>query len=325
MERFAKWTITWALALFSIILAAAIDSPLKRLIGSEKGNLRPTLSFWLGAFIFFLFGGALVAIILRSEVFETFLTTRRIRKLHDLEEAFGYPFAGSTPLVDDPIGDMADTKSAAFEAMSSITDRIMCDFTDKPPRQILFTSTGPCEGKSSVVFGLAVVLARRGHSVVIVDADFRFPRQHEIFSLSNDHGFSTHAAGNRDLNSIAQKTNVDNLHVITAGPVPPNPTELISSSACRDGLNKLKDFYEVVLIDSAPVLGLADAPSLARLTEFIVYVMRHDHIQPKLALGAFKRIARLTKPQMVLVGTFLNISGRGIRYGYGNEYVYGQE
>jgi hypothetical protein len=135
MDTYVKLLIAWALAIISVILRALLDSPLTQLIGTG-GSLNLREVFFLGAGFFFVFGSALTVILLRSDMVQTWLATRRIRNLHDLEEAYNCPFAGSLPETYTPIEQMRDTQSAVFEAMSSITDRIMNDLSKIPPRQI---------------------------------------------------------------------------------------------------------------------------------------------------------------------------------------------
>lgn len=334
MNSLEKLLIGAAITLFSIVAAVILDAPLANLIGLQVG-LGNRGAFLLGAAIASLFTFALTIILVRSSFAQNWFTMRRLRRLEGIEETFGRPFAGSVPMVDFPIRELYDVKSRTFEAMSSITDRLMNDFSERPPKQILITSTCAAEGKSTLANGIGIILARRGKRVLIVDADLRSPRQHYLFTSAATglldlnlakkpadptrlFGLSNVLTNESDPESAIKEVGFKGLHLLPAGPIPPSPTDLVTSDYCAKVLKDLEDHYDVVIVDTAPVLGLADAPALARRAEFIVYAVRHGDVHPKLALGAFKRIAE--HANTVLVGTALNTSGYA--YGYSYEYSY---
>jgi len=144
---------------------------------------------------------------------------------------------------------------------------------DKPARTLLVTSASPVEGKSVTAANLAVVLAQAGLRTVLVDSDLRRPSLHKIFRLPNQHGLSNALLQpEASLNGHVQPTELENLHVLTSGPIPPNPTELLGSRKMQALLEHLKGESDVVVLDSPPALVVTDANVLASQVDGVVLV-----------------------------------------------------
>ncbi|MBK8629581.1 MAG: CpsD/CapB family tyrosine-protein kinase [Sphingomonadales bacterium] len=310
-----------ALAFLSLILGVIFEGPLSdfvRDLGFDSSNLNPSTRTAISGVVCFVLGIAFALGVLRNSAVEAWFTARRLRKLQDLEDHYGKPMAGWLPFADDPILELSDPKSEIYEAMSSIHDRVMNDFGVQPPREILVTSGIPAEGKSTFAFGLAKMLAGRGRRVLLIDADLRAPSQHYFLGQANEFGLSNLAAGEQDVGKAIVQTSALGLSAIYSGPQPPNAGVLLSSSLIAGVIKQFQEQFDVVVIDSPPVLGLADTPALARICDCILYVVRYGFTNSKLAADTFKRISSSARAPIILAGTALpsNVMGFGYSYSY---------
>lgn len=155
-------------------------------------------------------------------------------------------------------------RSPISEAYRVLRTNIQFGSVDKPLRSLLVTSSEPVEGKSNTAANLAVALAQAGQRVVVVDADLRKPTLHKYFELTNDHGLTTALLnGQSPIQTHLQASEVDNLRVLSSGPLPPNPAELLGSRRLGQIVEELKQEADVIIFDSPPLLPLADAALLS--------------------------------------------------------------
>lgn len=322
--------VALALVLSSALLGMVFQQSLSDFahdLGVDGSSMSPPVRSVISDVVLVTLGIGLAVGILRNPAVEAWLTARRLNKLHDLEAAYGKPSAGWLPKISsnwvwDDV--WLDPKSPMYEAMSGIIDRVLHDF-GKPPRQILVTSGVPGEGKTTVAYGLATLLARRGRNVLVIDADMRRPSLHGIFGVQNNCGLSNLGVGEETgepvLLSVAPQ-----LSLLCAGPNPLNAGEVLSSGTISEMMKGFQERFDIVVIDSPPVLGLADVPALARQVEFIIYIVRYGRTGANLAVDTFKRITSITRAQIVLVGTALPtrklLGGFGYSYDYGYGYSY---
>jgi capsular exopolysaccharide synthesis family protein len=164
-----------------------------------------------------------------------------------------------------------DPTNAASEAYRSLRTNLLYAFVDNPPKTILVTSPGPGEGKSTTCANLGVVLSQAAKSTLILDCDFRKPRMHELFGLRNLHGVVDVLVGERSLQEVWEEP-VEGLLVVPAGPIPPNPAELLGSNRFAQFLHRVSQEYDHVLIDTAPVGPVADPAILATLGDGVLLV-----------------------------------------------------
>jgi capsular exopolysaccharide synthesis family protein len=170
---------------------------------------------------------------------------------------------------------MADPKSALSEGYNSLRSSLLYSTAGGLPRTLLITSSQPAEGKSTSSVAVARSLARLGRKVVLIDVDLRRPALHAQFAVPNEHGMSTLLTANDTLDEVLQPSGQDNLAVITSGPIPPSPTELLSSNGFQHMLQELRNRFDVIL-DSPPVLGLADAPLISAMVDAVVLIVQSD-------------------------------------------------
>ncbi len=172
---------------------------------------------------------------------------------------------------------LTQPKSQFAEAIRSLrTALLLSSTTGHPPKFILFTSATPSEGKTTTSSNFACILAQRDVSVLLIDADLRRPNVHHRFGLNGKVGVSTILTGSSTLeNSVQQIPEVPNLFVLPSGPVPPFPTEMITSQAMDDLLEHCGKMYTHVIIDSPPILSVTDGVLLARKADAVALVIRH--------------------------------------------------
>lgn len=186
----------------------------------------------------------------------------------------------------------SEPKSAAAEAYRTLRTNITFASPDKPVHTLLVTSTSPDDGKSTTIANLAITFAAAGSPTVLVDADLRRPHLHTIFGLQNDAGLTTLVAEMaRNRGGAApplplQQTQVENLQVLTSGPVPPNPAEILSSQRMGELLAMLRSQAEYVLIDTPPIIAVTDAGVLASRVDGVLLVINAGKTKRELAVKA---------------------------------------
>ncbi|MGA7733456.1 MAG: CpsD/CapB family tyrosine-protein kinase [Chloroflexia bacterium] len=186
----------------------------------------------------------------------------------------------------------AEPKSAAAEAYRTLRTNITFASPDKPVHTLLVTSTSPDDGKSTTIANLAITFAAAGSLTVLVDADLRRPHLHTIFGLPNDSGLSTLVAdlarskGGGVSRLPLQETQVENLQVLTSGPVPPNPAEILASQRMGELLALLRSKAEYVLIDTPPIIAVTDAAVLAPKVDGVLIVINAGKTKRELAVKA---------------------------------------
>jgi capsular exopolysaccharide synthesis family protein len=188
---------------------------------------------------------------------------------------------------------------------------------------LLLTSPGPGEGKTTVSTNLAIALARTGREVLLVDADLRKPRVHEIFGLANDTGLSDllraeKRATEHEVRALCQSTELAGLNVLTSGKGDEETLDLLSRRRSQELMDQLRRQFDAVIIDTPPVMHLADARVLGRLADAVVLVVRAGETNRDVAIAARRRLAEDGIP---LLGTILNdwnpdTLGYGAIYGY---------
>jgi capsular exopolysaccharide synthesis family protein len=194
-------------------------------------------------------------------------------------------------------------KSPISEQYRTVRTNIQFSSVDEEIRSLLVTSSGPSEGKSSTTANLAVVYAQQGKRVLLIDADMRKPTMHYTFRLDNLRGLSNVLVGENSMEEAVNQTDVENLDVMSCGPIPPNPSELLASRKMETFLKEAKLSYDIVIFDTPPVLAVTDAQILANLVDGTILVVRsgETEIEP-----AQKAKEALQPAQAKLLGVVLN-------------------
>jgi succinoglycan biosynthesis transport protein ExoP len=201
-----------------------------------------------------------------------------VKSSEDAQDRFHLPVIGTVPRLAPKEGTiegilLSDDRSVIAESYKTLRTSLMLSSADAHLKGLLITSMLPGEGKTSSAVNLAITLGQTGKNVLLIDGDLRKPRVHKIFGMENTRGLSTYLAGASD-ESIFQKGPSPNLTIITAGPMPPNPSELLSSEKMKHLIQTTQKKFDFVLFDSPPVLTVTDALILSRMVESTLVVVR---------------------------------------------------
>jgi capsular exopolysaccharide synthesis family protein len=195
-----------------------------------------------------------------------------------------------------------DSKSPIAEAYRTLRTNIQFVKAGEAVKTIMFTSTGPGEGKSTTAANLAVAMAQSGKKTVIIDCDMRKPVQHRIFGKRNK-GVTNYLVESMDPTSLLIETEVRNLYLIPSGPIPPNPSELLSSAKMLELLDALKEQADFIVIDAPPTIAVTDACVLASKVDGVVLVLCAGQVRPEMAQKAKELI---TRARGHILGVILN-------------------
>ncbi|WP_144097220.1 GumC family protein [Croceicoccus sediminis] len=230
-----------------------------------------------------LFKNLLIALLLGAMLSAAYVFLRDqlddlIRIPEDVQGKVKLPLLGVIPVSDEhtPEEDMLDPKSPMSEAYNSLRGQLLYSTADGLPKVLLVTSSQPSEGKSTTSNAIAYSLARMGKRVVLIDADLRRPSEHKRHSLPNKHGLSGLLTGVDTIGAETVHEVAENLSVITSGPIPPSPTELLAGPRLAGLLEELSASFECIILDSPPILGLADAPVISGLADGVLFVIESD-------------------------------------------------
>jgi capsular exopolysaccharide synthesis family protein len=167
-----------------------------------------------------------------------------------------------------------DTRSSVAEAYRVLRTSVLLSSVDNPPKTILITSGQPGEGKTTTVVNTAISLAQLGASVLIIDCDMRRPSAHKLFGIEQiKQGLSTYLSRSVSLINVLQKLPLPNLWMLPCGPIPPNPSEMISSARMKDLLRLLSENFDHIIIDSPPLLKVTDSVILSTMVDGVILVV----------------------------------------------------
>jgi capsular exopolysaccharide synthesis family protein len=241
----------------------------------------------------------------------------------EVERLLEIPLLGSVPKVEDeePKNVLMDRKSELFDAYLAVQTNLAFTTEHGVPRSFAVTSTRPSEGKSTTALALATTLSRGGDRVILIDGDMRSPSVHQLGGVSHDLGLSNFLAGEDDIDSLIFEMKDLGFTAMSAGPIPPNAAELLVGSRLSVLIERLLVNFDQVIIDSPPVMGLADAPLIASRVEGIIFAIEAQSIRAALVKTA---LARLRSANARVIGCILTkFVSRRAHFGYGGHYEYG--
>lgn len=241
----------------------------------------------------------------------------------EVERRLGLPLLGSVPKVDGitPREALLDRKSDMVDAYLAVQTNLAFTTEHGVPRSLSVTSTRPAEGKSTTALALATMLARSGKRVILIDGDMRSPSVHHLGSVSNDRGLSNFLSGQDDIAPLTFPMTDMGFVAMSAGPIPPNAAELLTGSRLSLLIDRLQEQFDHIVIDSPPVMGLADAPLIASRVEGVVYAVESHGIRSTLVKTALGRLAAANAH--IFGGVLTKFEARKAHYGYGYDYGYG--
>jgi polysaccharide biosynthesis transport protein len=245
--------------------------------------LRPQSTVILTALVFSLLAGIVAAFLMES--LDTGLRSiAEIESITELPSLAIIPRARRTSAdqatslttAQRNIGILTQPKSQFAEAFRSLRTSLLLSTAGHPPKIIVLTSATPSEGKTTAASNLAAILAQRDTRVLLIDGDLRRPNIHHRFGLNGKIGLTTVLTGATTLEGTVQGVpEIPNLDILPSGPVPPFPTEMLSSGAMEAILKRCGELYDYVVIDSPPILSVTDGVILARQADAVVLVVRH--------------------------------------------------
>ncbi|PDW03913.1 CpsD/CapB family tyrosine-protein kinase [Candidatus Viridilinea mediisalina] len=198
---------------------------------------------------------------------------------------------------------LRDPGSPAAEAYRTLRTNILFSSLDRPLRTLLVTSTAPNEGKSTTLANLAVTMAQAEQRVLVVDCDLRRPSLHTLFGLPNEQGLTSAILAQNDDLPPAQATVVPGLKVLTSGPLPPRPADLLGSRRMAAMIERMSANADIVLFDTPPVVAVTDAAALAPRVDGVLLVLHAGHTRRDRAREARQL---LEKVKANIVGVVLN-------------------
>ena len=254
-----------------------------------------------------------------------------IRYPEMVERVLGVPLMGVVPVGDKKRSDAnsialevhSDPRSSMAEAYRSVRTALQFSTSHGAPRRLLVTSTTRDEGKSTTALALAINFAQMGHHVLLVDGDMRNPSVHKMLGITNDLGLSNLLSDDARGESLIQRTVVPNLSALTAGPVPPNPVDLLMGPKLMQLLDRAASVgISHVVVDGPPILGIADSIVLGNHIQDTLFIVRAGSTRKANIRDALRRLRLSGVHPRGAVLTFAParaLQGYGAYYGYGTE------
>ena len=217
-----------------------------------------------------------------------------------------------------------DSRSSAAEAYRVLRTSMLLSAADRPPKTVLVTSGQASEGKTTTVVNMAISLSQLGASVLIIDCDLRRPATHKLLNVEHQNGLSTYLSRETEINGLIRKLPIGNLSLLPCGPIPPNPAELLSSNKMKSMLAMLSEHYDHILIDSPPLLSVADSVILSTMVDGVILVV---HGGKSTRIAARRARQELTAVGAKIFGVVLNnLNVRNNEYSYYySRYEYGSK
>lgn len=336
--------------LYSLVMERTKESDLTRMLRVNNIRIidRPTVprSAVRPRVFLNVLAGSLVGVLLGvAAAMGRGLLDRSIKTPDDLEHEMGIPFLGLIPEIGSggaasvyygrrggraraPKGPVQQElivhqhpTSGIAEASRAVRTNLMFMAPDNPFRTLLVTSAGPAEGKTTVACCIAIAMAQAGQRVVLIDCDLRRPRVHRIFRKSSDVGVTT-ALLDGSVDEAVLETEVPNMSVIPAGPIPPNPAELLHSERFKAFLERVTQRFDRVIIDSPPVVAVTDATILSTQVDGVAVVVRAFATRKDIARHALRSLRDVGAKVAGAVLNAVNLDRHEYKYSY---YYYRRE
>lgn len=310
LQRYKELNAAAGISTSNIAIIDRADPP----AGPSSPNLFKNLAFALLGGL----GLAALASFLRSQFDDIVRVPEDVESKLDLPLLGVVPFARGTTLTEE----LGDPKSAICESYNSLRSALLYSTSQGLPKTLLVSSSQPAEGKTTTSCELARGLARMGRRVLLVDVDLRRPALHRQFDLENTIGLSSLLTRQDRLDQVIRSSGQDNLEVITSGPIPPSPTELIASVQMEQLVEEMTERYDVVIFDSPPILGLADAPLMSALVGGVVFIIESERARHGSLKASLRRLRAMRPVVLGAVLTMFDPAKAGHSYSEYSGYDY---
>jgi len=249
-----------------------------------------------------------------------------IRNPQDVQNALALSILGTIPYIngakEQNVAILDGSQPLAGDAYRVLRTNLQFASVDHPLNRLLITSPTVGEGKSATTANLGVALAQTGQKVIIVDADLHRPTMHRFFKLQHTLGLTTAIVQNDpDMDTLLSGTEIPNLRVLTSGPTPPNPADLLSSQRMRELMDKMEEMADIILVDSPPAIVLSDAAILSTLTDGVLLVVKSGSTRREAALRSIDGLYQVNANVIGVVITHVPTSKRGY-YAYHRKHNY---
>jgi capsular exopolysaccharide synthesis family protein len=298
----------------ALLKATVVDSPR---LPSSPVSPQPVRNIGLALVLGLLLGFGLAVL---REVLDN-----SVKRIEDVPALGETPVLGAMAYDQDvqshPLISALSPHAPRAEAYRVLRTNLSFIDVDHSSKAFVVTSSVPNEGKSTVAVNAAIAVANAGQRVLLIDGDMRRPQVAQLLGLEARVGLTTVLVGSADHTDVVQHHAPSGLAVLAAGPIPPNPAELLQSKAMRDLLAKLRNDYDVIVIDSPPLLPVTDAALLAAETDGAVLVVRHGKTTKDQVANAVDRLESVESTPLGIVFNMIP-TRRGAKYGYGYGYGY---
>ena len=303
LDQYEKARVSEALLANSVSVVEPATRP------NRPSSPRVSLNIALGLVIGLISGIALAFLV---ENLDTRLYTEA-----KIEEATKLPTIGRIPSAKDDfqIARLNNGHFPQLEAFRRLRTNILSLDDAEDDQVLLITSAQRGEGKSTVAANLAVTLAQSGRRVIIVDCDMRLPTTHKIFDLPNKRGLTSVLTKEVEIDGAVLYSNFPRLSVLTSGPLPPNPTELLGSPQMSALVEKMTEEYDIVLLDTPALLSVADAAVLARLADKVIWVVSKAHTRKRDVETVRRQLAAVQAASVEVVINRASVSSDYTAYG----------
>ncbi|MCI0422161.1 MAG: polysaccharide biosynthesis tyrosine autokinase, partial [Acidobacteria bacterium] len=226
--------------------------------------------------------------------------------------------------MDQPTNSVSPTMLADFtaadEAYRMLRTSVLLSTAGRPPRTIMVTSGQPGEGKTTTVINTAIAFTQLKAEVLIIDCDMRRPMIHKLARIDKQKGLSTFLSGSGDIAEFIKRTPIPYLSILPSGPTPPNPSELISSESMKEMLNVLLDRYKYILIDSPPLIAVADPMILSTIVDGVILVARSGKSKSEALRRASQHLSSVRAKVLGVILNNLNVRRENYEYYYSANY-----
>jgi capsular exopolysaccharide synthesis family protein len=308
LQRYKELTAAAGISASNIAIIDSAENPI------EPSS--PVLLLNLGVGLLAGFALSVLVVSIRQQLDDA------VRIPEDIENKLQIPLLGVIPMTggDLPSIELDDPKSMLSEAYNSLRSSLLFSTASGLPKTLLITSSQAAEGKSTTSMAIARGVAKLGRTVLLVDVDMRRPSAHATMGFDNKRGLSSVLTAQEPFRNAVHATPYENLSVMTSGPIPPSPTDLLSSVAMTRLIAELSQAYDLVIFDSPPVLGLADAPVLSSMVEGVLLIVQADRSRRGSLKSSLRRLQ--DNHANILGGTLTMFDPKKVSNRYSEYYGY---